>query len=217
MSRHGGPGGSDMHGGHPAGTGTVLTVVPEPAPEPPAAEPERSHRLREVAGGLLGALEWTITNTVAGSRWVPARARYLIYRLVGLDVHTVNIAWRATFATRQVTIGRNAVINWGVTFDGGPIEIGDNSTVGQQAMFVTHRPPRLRGGGAGPARPIRVGADCWIGPRVVVVGDVSIADRCVVDAGSVVTFDLEESGVYAGCPARLVRNLAPLPRGDGNR
>lgn len=51
----------------------------------------------------------------------------------------------------------------------------------------------------------RIGAGVFLGIGASVVDGVSIADGCVVGAGSTVISDIEESGVYVGVPARLVR------------
>jgi acetyltransferase-like isoleucine patch superfamily enzyme len=40
---------------------------------------------------------------------------------------------------------------------------------------------------------------------VVVLAGVTIADACVVGAGSVVTRSLEPGSIAVGCPARVVR------------
>lgn len=53
--------------------------------------------------------------------------------------------------------------------------------------------------------PIRVGNDCWIGSRSLVVGGVTIADGAVVLAGAVVTKDVPPYAVVGGVPARVVR------------
>jgi acetyltransferase-like isoleucine patch superfamily enzyme len=41
---------------------------------------------------------------------------------------------------------------------------------------------------------------------------VSICDGAVVGAGSVVTRDISEAGIYAGNPARLLRRLPKPPK-----
>ena len=67
--------------------------------------------------------------------------------------------------------------------------------------------------GGGPAggdtsrwKPTRVGNHVSIGTNATIL-PVTIGDRIVVGAGSVVTRDLVEPGIYAGNPARLIRPL----------
>ena len=51
-----------------------------------------------------------------------------------------------------------------------------------------------------------IGQDCWIGAHVIIKCGVIIADGCVIAMGSVVTKDTEPYGIYAGIPAKRVRN-----------
>lgn len=46
----------------------------------------------------------------------------------------------------------------------------------------------------------------WIGANAVILDGVYIGKGVVVGAGSVVTKDLEEYCVYAGNPARFIKN-----------
>ncbi|WP_372495087.1 acyltransferase [Nocardioides pinisoli] len=47
----------------------------------------------------------------------------------------------------------------------------------------------------------------WIGAAVTVLPGVTIGPGCVVAAGSVVTADCQANGLYAGVPARRIRDL----------
>lgn len=51
--------------------------------------------------------------------------------------------------------------------------------------------------------------DCWIGSNVLIMAGVTIGDGVVVAAGSVVTKDLDDYGIYAGVPAKLIRYRFP--------
>lgn len=57
------------------------------------------------------------------------------------------------------------------------------------------------------ARPITIGKDCWIGGNVLVMPGVTIGDRVVVGAGSVVTKDIPSDSLALGNPAKVVRKL----------
>lgn len=93
------------------------------------------------------------------------------------------------------------------------VVIGDDCFVSHGAMFVNDL---FRTGG--PANRDRT---CWaqtkIGNRVSVgtnatILAVTICDRVVIGAGSVVTKDIVAPGIYAGNPARLLRPLPTEPR-----
>jgi acetyltransferase-like isoleucine patch superfamily enzyme len=55
--------------------------------------------------------------------------------------------------------------------------------------------------------PTRIGANCWLGAHVVVTSGVTVGERCVLGAGSVVTHDLPPFSVAAGAPARVLRSV----------
>lgn len=52
---------------------------------------------------------------------------------------------------------------------------------------------------------IEIGNDVWIGCGVRVLGGASVQGRSVIAAGAVVTKKLPVGGVYAGVPARFVK------------
>jgi acetyltransferase-like isoleucine patch superfamily enzyme len=57
-------------------------------------------------------------------------------------------------------------------------------------------------------RPIKIGDSCLFGSNVVVLMGVTVADRSVVGAGSVVANSTDkELGLWVGAPARRVREL----------
>jgi acetyltransferase-like isoleucine patch superfamily enzyme len=55
--------------------------------------------------------------------------------------------------------------------------------------------------------PVTIGAGCWIAARSVIMPGVTIGDGCIVAAGAVVLEDCEPDGLYAGVPARRIRDL----------
>ena len=57
------------------------------------------------------------------------------------------------------------------------------------------------------AFPITIGEDCWLGGNVTVCPGVTIGDRCVIGAGSVVTHDIPSDSLAAGNPCRVIRKL----------
>ena len=53
--------------------------------------------------------------------------------------------------------------------------------------------------------PTRIGDNVWCGANVVVTSGVTIGERCVIGANSVVTHDLPPFSIAAGIPARVLR------------
>jgi acetyltransferase-like isoleucine patch superfamily enzyme len=55
--------------------------------------------------------------------------------------------------------------------------------------------------------PTRVGDNVWCGANVVVTSGVTIGERCVIGANSVVTSDLPPFSIAAGAPAKVLRTI----------
>jgi len=111
----------------------------------------------------------------------------------------------------NIRIGRNGFINYNCVFlDCAAIEIGDNLQMGPAVQLYTAAHPLdadVRRSGLEYARPIRVGHDVWIGGGAIILPGVTVGDRCVVGAGSVVVHDVPPASLVVGNPARIVRTL----------
>ncbi len=60
--------------------------------------------------------------------------------------------------------------------------------------------------------PTRIGDNVWLGAHVVVTSGVTIGERCVIGANSVVTQDIPPFSIAAGAPAKVLRAVT---FGDG--
>jgi maltose O-acetyltransferase len=111
----------------------------------------------------------------------------------------------------NISLGRNVFINYHCIFlDCAPIEVGDDVQIGPAVQLYTAQHPLdadLRRSGLESARPIRIGNDVWIGGGAVVLPGVTIGERSIVGAGSVVVHSVPPDSVVVGNPARIVRTL----------
>lgn len=110
----------------------------------------------------------------------------------------------------NIHLGDAVFINAGcVILDSAPVRIGSGTMIGTGAQILCadhHRDPVKRRAGIERALPVTLGTDVWIGAGAIVLPGVSIADRVIVGAGSVVTRDVAADGTVVGNPARaLVR------------
>jgi acetyltransferase-like isoleucine patch superfamily enzyme len=55
--------------------------------------------------------------------------------------------------------------------------------------------------------PTRVGNNVWCGTNVVITSGVTVGERCVIGANSVVTRDLPPFSIAAGAPAAVLRTI----------
>lgn len=87
------------------------------------------------------------------------------------------------------------------------VTIGDECFISHGAMFINDRFDT--GGPAGKPslwRATKVGNRVSVGTNATIM-PVTICDNVVIGAGSVVTKDITEAGIYVGNPARLLRKL----------
>lgn len=92
-----------------------------------------------------------------------------------------------TFICELVTIGNNCVIGHGVMF------IND--------LFSTGQPAR---GNKEQWKATKIGNNVYIGSNATIL-PVEICDNVVIGAGAVVTKNITKPGIYAGNPARFMR------------
>ena len=93
------------------------------------------------------------------------------------------------------------------------IEIGDHVKIAQGSILLTHDYSwsilKAAQGGVilGSSGKIKIGNCVFIGMNAVVTCGVTIGDNVIIGAGSVVTKDCIEPGVYAGTPAKWIMGL----------
>ncbi len=110
-----------------------------------------------------------------------------------------------------IQLGEGVFINYNCVFlDGGYIRIGKHTLIGPNCQLYTPQHPIdyiERREEKEYAHPITIGEDCWLGGGVIVCPGVTIGNRCIVAAGSVVTKDIPDDSLVAGNPATIKRRL----------
>ena len=108
----------------------------------------------------------------------------------------------------KVTIGKNCFINRGVILDSlGNISIGNNVLIGFNTSITTATHSEKEKDNHSIIRnDITIGDNVWIGANVTILSGSEIGDNCIIGAGAVVRGKLKQNGVYAGIPARYIRD-----------
>ena len=110
--------------------------------------------------------------------------------------------------------GGHGFIHPSVIFDGNDfslITIGKNTTISVNVFFLTHDYSISKGlqmiGAPTSGRflkPIRVGSNCFIGMRAIMLPGTILGDNVIVGAGAVVKGTFPDNVVIAGNPAKIL-------------
>lgn len=115
-------------------------------------------------------------------------SRIVIGDNVGISGSTIN-------ADKSITIGNNVLIGSGCLItdsDSHSLDFSDRQE---------------RSGDHIATAPVVIGNDVFIGARSMVLKGVTIGDRAIVGAGSVVTKDVPADCIVAGNPAKMIKQL----------
>lgn len=129
----------------------------------------------------------------------------------------------------SIKVGRNCYLgNYSRIWSGAKIVIGDSVLIAHNVNIfdnLTHpidwrdRREHFRqiAGHGHPKHidlqdsPVTIGDDVWVGAYSMIMKGVSIGDRAVIAAGSVVTHEVAADTLVGGNPARVIRSLVEAP------
>ena len=122
--------------------------------------------------------------------------------------------WLTAPAPARIRIGGGTFLNLGVQVAAVElVEIGEHCMFAN-GCFVTDANHRFDDPdkpvpwqGFTSKGPTRIGDNVWCGANVVITSGVTIGERCVIGANSVVTTDLPPFSIAAGAPARVLRTI----------
>lgn len=111
----------------------------------------------------------------------------------------------------NIKLGEKVFFNFNcVILDVAPVTIGSRTLFGPNVQLYAATHPvnhAERAAGLEYGKSITIGDDVWVGGNSVICPGVSIGDRSVIGAGSVVTKDIPADVVAAGNPCRVIRSL----------
>jgi serine O-acetyltransferase len=120
----------------------------------------------------------------------PALALHRLWNRRITHLHHAELSQHATIGPGVLLMHRNCVLI-------GPCTIGRNCvlhhnlTIGERVAAGAHGTPHI-------------GDDVWIGPGVVVTGDITVGDGATLAAGAVVSRDVPAGALVAGNPGRVI-------------
>ena len=111
----------------------------------------------------------------------------------------------------NMVLGEKVFFNFNcVVLDVAEVKIGSRTLFGPNVQIYTATHPlnyKERAAGVEFAKPVKIGEDVWIGGSAVICPGVSIGDRSVIGAGSIVTKDIPSDVFAAGNPCKVIREL----------
>jgi len=114
-----------------------------------------------------------------------------------------------------VKVGENCVFVTMPSFGTEPyfITIGDNVKISFDVTFLTHDGGIWVGNNLektdySKLGEIKIGNNCFIGCRTIIMPNVTIGNNCVIGAGSIVTKNVPDGEVWAGNPAHFIKTTS---------
>jgi acetyltransferase-like isoleucine patch superfamily enzyme len=133
---------------------------------------------------------------------------------VGADTLFEPGVWLTAPGEARIRIGSGTFLNQGVMVAAAElVEIGDHCMFANGCFIsdASHRfddPSRpVPWQGFDSKGPTRIGDNVWCGAHVVITSGVTVGERCVIGANSVVTTDIPAFSVAAGVPAKVLRRI----------
>jgi acetyltransferase-like isoleucine patch superfamily enzyme len=122
--------------------------------------------------------------------------------------------WLTTGDSGRIRIGRGTFLNVAVMVASVElVEIGDHCMLAN-GCFITDGNHRfddfeqpVTWQGFSTKGPTRIADNVWCGANVVITSGVTIGERCVIGANSVVNRDLPPYSLAAGAPAKVLKSL----------
>jgi acetyltransferase-like isoleucine patch superfamily enzyme len=163
-------------------------------------------------------IHWEFARREAFVRW-PVHGNVLEALLDGrleIGAHTVlePDVWLTAPGAARIRIGGGTFLNIGVMV--AALELVE---IGEHCMFANgcfisdgshrfddpHKPVPWQGFTT--KGPTRIGDNVWCGAHAVITSGVTIGERSVIGANSVVTADIPPFSIAAGTPARVLRTI----------
>ncbi|MFO7824545.1 MAG: sugar O-acetyltransferase [Cyclobacterium sp.] len=116
----------------------------------------------------------------------------------------------------NIHVGDQVFFNFNcVILDVTQVTIGDRCLFGPNVQIYAATHPvnaKIRGSLLEFGKPVTIGSDVWVGGGAIICPGVSIGDRSIIAAGSVVTKDIPSDVLAGGNPARVIKSIEDGPK-----
>lgn len=166
-----------------------------------------------------------LRQVMAGSPFVPNLIRIKILRNLGWKIgERTYIGYGSDIAdgNGDVEIGNDCHVGDFFHFDAASkIVVEDHVRIARYVKIITRTHPIASGPIRRPVaddnieKPVTIGYGSWVGINVTFLPGADCAASCVVAAGSTVTGPTAPNGLYAGLPAKRIKNLPTTEEAGG--
>lgn len=140
--------------------------------------------------------------------------RRFLLRMTGCDIGANTTFHRKVvfFCFGRLRVGESSTINYGCYIDArGGVAIGNNVNISHDVKIYTMGHSLDSPDAHTVSKAVNIDDYAWIFPNVLIMPGVNIGKGAVIYPGSVVTKSLDAYGIYAGNPARKIRERKVEP------
>jgi maltose O-acetyltransferase len=159
---------------------------------------------------------WRLINGIIQSPLFFPFIRTRMLQILGVKLHpSARIFENVFIGSRKLIMGEETVVNIGSFLDGSEqIVLEDFVRVGPYVKILTgthkYRLSKIRRKKEDGtlSKKVIIKKGTWVGMDSIILPGVIIEEGCIIAAGSVVLKDTEPNGLYAGNPAKRIKELS---------
>lgn len=133
--------------------------------------------------------------------------RRFFYRLGGIKIGKGSVIHTGArfYDSRNISIGEDSIIGEGVVLDGrDKLIIGSHVDIASEVMIYNSEHDVNDESFTAKSYPVKIEDYVFIGPRVIILANVTVGRGAIVGAGAVVTKDVPPYAVVGGVPAKII-------------
>jgi UDP-2-acetamido-3-amino-2,3-dideoxy-glucuronate N-acetyltransferase len=132
--------------------------------------------------------------------------------IIGKNTH---VGYETLITGKVVKIGKNCNINNRTFIESfyAPVYINNNVVIAASAIISSHDGSSMNVWGKDmKAKPVVLKNNCFIGNKAIIMPGITIHEKVIVGAGSVVTKDVDKNTVVVGVPAKKLKVIKNMKK-----